>query len=42
MINTSTGMIWDWSPFGHWEPMITKQLAIKPASNLRFKEKQFT
>ena len=24
MINTSTGMIWDWSPFGHWEPMITK------------------
>ena len=24
MIDTSTGMIWDWSPFGHWEPMITK------------------
>ena len=24
MVNTSTGMIWDWSPFGYWEPMITK------------------
>ena len=24
MIDTSTGMIWDWSPFGHWETMITK------------------
>ena len=24
MVDTSTGMIWDWSPFGYWEPMITK------------------
>ena len=24
MVNTTTGMIWDWSPFGRWEPMITK------------------
>ena len=28
MINTSTGMIWDWSPFGYWEPMIKKQADI--------------
>ena len=28
MINTSTGMIWDWSPFGYWEPMIKKQAIL--------------